>query len=93
MPTHTTHTFTVNVRIDVELIETGIGAASLLTVSPIPQLAGSGTLRPLREGGWHVKFQCNTEHPLEGFSPKREFCIEMVRKHITLIALNMREGD
>lgn len=88
-----THTFTITVPIDVELIVNGSGAASLTSVSPIDQLRGIGNIRRSTGGGWSVFFRCNDEHPLDGFSPQREQCIEMVEKHLRMIAWNIREGD
>lgn len=89
------HSETITVPVDIQLmeVEAPLGTA-LVTVSPVPSLTGSGTIRESDDGtGWDVFFQCTTEFPLVGFSHERDRVIEMIWRHLRMVALSVEDGN
>lgn len=79
--------FLVTAPVEVELLEFKNGG--IISVSPINKLLGSGNITEHNDG-WSVTFRCNNdEFPLEGWSAKRSNCIEMIEKHIRLLATSL----
>lgn len=85
--------FVVEAPVEVDVIELPFFQAEgswLYSNSELSALQGKGELRPVADG-WSVKFQCDDEFPLEGFAYKRSYALEMVEKHLRMVAANMRE--